>query len=149
MSCFTPEKNTPSHGILGRYGLSYEVQSHTDPEKWYIIAVDKQGEIVCTCPDFRFRQSPDHSMCKHIEEALVYKDDVARLCNLEASPGMTYWDAMDGDYHIIISVDRPVGIAMVKSFSDLYNPPEKLQLSEIRRHLRAKGSKIVNRGIIS
>ena len=41
----------------------WKVQSFTNPDKEYIVAVDRDNKWGCSCPNWRFRRTP---ICKHI-----------------------------------------------------------------------------------
>lgn len=46
--------------------LAVTVPSEANESIQYVVAIDPQGEAVCTCPDFRFRRAEMGDICKHI-----------------------------------------------------------------------------------
>lgn len=57
-------------------GTIWNVPSFSSDET-YVCAVDKNGELFCSCPDFTFRKASQHphlgdvnNYCKHLKEVL-------------------------------------------------------------------------------
>lgn len=47
--------------------LALEIQSDSNANKSYRVAVDKNGVISCTCPSWKFQSKPiELRSCKHI-----------------------------------------------------------------------------------
>ena len=51
------------HITLEKGGKLYKVRSEHNPNKFYLVDIDKR---TCTCPNFRFRMSRMKGVCKHI-----------------------------------------------------------------------------------
>jgi len=54
------------------YVERYEVLSHSDTSKTYVVAMNKNGGWECSCPHWKFRRA-NGSTCKHIDEVIQQK----------------------------------------------------------------------------
>jgi hypothetical protein len=49
-----------------QWAAQWNVNSHTDPSKVYVVSVAKTGRWACSCPAHRFAKAPKLD-CKHIK----------------------------------------------------------------------------------
>ena len=55
------------------YEQQWQVQSHRDRQKEYVVSITKDGRLECSCPDWIYRHGrEEYYQCKHIKE-IVYK----------------------------------------------------------------------------
>ena len=46
------------------YSYKWQVRSHSDPSKHYVVSLRKDGVLECSCPQWIYRRKE----CKHIQE---------------------------------------------------------------------------------
>ena len=60
----------------------YEVDSHSDPNKHYTVALSARGVWECSCPIWIYKRK----QCKHIDEVLNWKASTARTPTTPTKP---------------------------------------------------------------